>query len=285
VKLPVKFGASTWLWVSPFNNDSILLFPKIKEMGFDAVEIPVEDPTLINPGLLRKALKENQLEPIVCGVFNDQRDFTHDDPSYHANCFRYIQSCFDICEEIESGFIAGPMYSAVGKARPASDEQRKTEWNRAVTNLKKVSESAGKRNLKIAIEPLNRFESDLINNAATVMRLIKDIDYPAARVLLDGFHMNIEETDMETAIKLVGDKLLHVQVSENTRGIPGTGQTNWSSLKKGLEAVNYQGAITIESFTPHVKELSSAVCIWHPLAESQDDFAKKGLKFLKKWNE
>ncbi len=175
------------------------------------------------------------------------------------------------------------MYSAVGKARPASDEQRQLEWNRAVANLRRVCEAAASRHLQIAIEPLNRFESDLVNNSKTVMRLINDINHPAANVLLDGFHMSIEESNMEEAIKQVGNRLLHVQVSENTRGIPGSGQTQWDSFRRGLEAVNYQGAVTIESFTPHVKALSSAVCIWHPLADSQDQFATDGLKFLKKW--
>lgn len=281
--LDVKLGVSTWVWTSPFNDESLLLFPKIKEMGFDVVEIPIEDPALIHSKKIRKALNDNNLQPIVCGVFNDARDFTHDDSSYHANCFNYLQSCFDICEEIGAQFVCGPMYSAVGKARPASDAQRKAEWGRAVTNLRQVSEEARVRHLKIAIEPLNRFESDLVNNASTVMRLINDIDHPAAGVLLDGFHMSIEESNMEQAVKTIGHRLLHVQVSENTRGIPGTGQTDWASFKKGLEAVHYNGAICIESFTPHVKELASAVCIWNPLAESQDQFAKEGLSFLKKW--
>jgi D-psicose/D-tagatose/L-ribulose 3-epimerase len=283
MSLPVKFGVSTWLWTSPFNNESINLFPKIKEMGFDVIEIPVEDPALIDSVKIRKALEDNHLEPVVCGVFNDERDFTHDDSSYHENCFRYLHSCFDICEEIGARFVAGPMYSAVGKARPASNEQRQVEWNRAVANLRRVCEAAASRHLQIAIEPLNRFESDLVNNSKTVMRLINDINHPAANVLLDGFHMSIEESNMEEAVKLVGNRLLHVQVSENTRGIPGSGQTQWDSFRQGLEAVNYQGAITIESFTPHVKALSSAVCIWHPLADSQDRFATEGLRFLKKW--
>jgi len=136
---------------------------------------------------------------------------------------------------------------------------------------------------EIALEPLNRFESDLINNAQDLMRLITDINHPAAKVLLDGFHMNIEEPDMELAVKQAGLKLIHVQVSENHRGTPGNGQTRWDSLKRGLEAIAYQGVVSIESFTPSVKELAGAVCIWKPLAESQDAFASDGIHFLKKW--
>ena len=134
----------------------------------------------------------------------------------------------------------------------------------------------------IALEPLNRFESDLVNTAEDVMKLVADINHPAARVMQDAFHMSIEEKDLEKAITTVGKQLLHVQVSENYRGIPGTGQTAWQSLKRGLEKVNYRGTVSIESFTPEIKELAGAVCIWKNLAESQDEFAREGFAFLKK---
>ncbi|MDQ4141907.1 MAG: sugar phosphate isomerase/epimerase, partial [Bacteroidota bacterium] len=127
------------------------------------------------------------------------------------------------------------------------------------------------------------FETDLINNASDVMQLIRDINHSAAQVSLDGFHMNIEEPDIEQAILLAGDKLRHVQVSENYRGTPGTGQTRWDAFYRGLTAIKYQGTVAIESFTPNVKELAGAVCIWRPLAESQDQFASEGIQFLKKW--
>jgi D-psicose/D-tagatose/L-ribulose 3-epimerase len=136
--------------------------------------------------------------------------------------------------------------------------------------------------LMIALEPLNRFESDLINTAEDVMRLIKDINHSGAKVLLDGFHMAIEEPDLEKAITSVGNKLIHVQVSENYRGTPGTGQTPWHAFKNGLEKIGYSGVVSIESFTPEIKELAGAVCIWKTLAESQDGFASEGIAFLKK---
>ena len=91
----------------------------------------------------------------------------------------------------------------------------------------------------------------------------------------------IEEQNMLQAIITAGEDLIHVQVSENYRGTPGTGTTNWNDIKMGLQQINYQGNIVIESFTPDNKNLAEAVCIWKPLAESQDKFAQDGLKFLK----
>jgi D-psicose/D-tagatose/L-ribulose 3-epimerase len=281
--LNVEFAVSTWLWTSPFSNETVSLFPKIKGYGYDAVEIPIEDPLLIDSSLVKKALEDNGLKPIICGAFGTSRDLTHEDPSFHKTCFDYLDACFHIAAELGAGFVAGPMYSAVGKARLISADQKKIEWKRAVTNLRKVCNRAGEFGLEIAIEALNRFETDLINTSEELKKLLDDINEPQAKAILDGFHMNIEEPNIENAIKTVGDRLIHVQVSENYRGTPGTGQTNWEAWKRGLESVNYQGTISIESFTPEIKELAGAVCIWKPLVPSQDGFAKEGLQFLKSW--
>ena len=264
MSLPVKFGVSTWLFTSPFQTSSIEeLFPKIAKMGFDVIEIAVEDPSLIDGHAVKAALQKYKLKAVVCGAFGPTRDLTNDDPAIHDNCFKYIEECLDLCVLWDTGFFAGPMYSAVGKARMLSPAQRKTEWNLAVTNLRKVCDMAQQRGLEIALEPLNRFESDLVNTAFDVVRLVDEINHPCAKVILDGFHMSIEEPNIEEAIRIVDDKLIHIQVSENYRGTPGTGQTNWDAYRRGLEAINYKGTVSIESFTPNNQELAQAVCIWH----------------------
>jgi D-psicose/D-tagatose/L-ribulose 3-epimerase len=282
--LDIKFGASTWLWESPFTTQSIdTLFPKIAQLGFDVVEIAVEDPALIDVKKVKEALNQYGLQTVICGAFGNSRDLTNESKDVQQNGLSYIEACLDMCAELGVSFFAGPMYSAVGKARMLKPEQRKAEWDLAVHNLQKVCDMAGSRGLKIALEPLNRFESDLVNTANDVMRMVKDINHPAANVILDSFHMSIEERDVEQAIKAVGDKLIHVQVSENYRGAPGSGQTPWDAYKRGLEAINYKGIVSIESFTTDNVELAGAVCFWTPKADTQDDFAKDGLRFLKSW--
>jgi len=277
----INIGVSTWLWTSPFNTDTVGLFSKIKEMGYDSVEIPVEDPELINVGVVKKALADNDLKPIICGAFGPTRDLTREDPAVHQNCFEYVEACFKISAELGASFVAGPMYSAVGKARLLPPDERKAEWNLAVKNLRKVCLIAEKYGQQIALEPLNRFESDLVNTAEDVVRMVKDIDHPAAKILLDSFHMTIEERNLQTAIETAGKDLIHFQVSENYRGMPGSGQTRWKDIKTALENINYEGAVSIESFTPEVKELAGAVCIWKKFSETQDQFAIDGLHFLK----
>jgi D-psicose/D-tagatose/L-ribulose 3-epimerase len=276
------FGVSTWLWHSPFSTASVSLFPKIKKMGFDVVEIPVENPELIDVAHVKKALKDNGLEASICIVFGDDKDLTAADEALHKNGFAHAEKCFVLAEALGVSYVAGPLYAAVGKARLASEVEKRKEWGRAVTNLRTLSGIARKYNLDIALEPLNRFESDLINTTEDVLCLLEDINEDNMKVVLDSFHMTIEEQDIRTAIQNAGDRLIHIQVSENHRGIPGTGLTPWDEFAKGLADVNYQGAIVIESFTPENMELAAAVNIWKKLAPNQDEFARKGLAFLKK---
>lgn len=279
--MSIKLGVSTWLWTSPFTTESISLFPKIRSMGYDAVEIPIEYPELIDGKTVRDALHAEGLMPVSCGAFGPTRDLTHDDPAVHDVCLDYLRSCFELSNIIGATFVAGPIYSAVGKVRMLPPDGRKRDWDRAVVNLRRVCNMASDHGMAIAIEPLNRFESDMVNTAEDAVRLVNDINHPAARVMLDSFHMSLEERNPEEAIVLAGEKLIHMQVSENYRGIPGTGQTPWPLIRRGLERINYQGIVSIESFTPEVRELAGAVCIWKNLAPSQDDFAGDGYKFLR----
>jgi D-psicose/D-tagatose/L-ribulose 3-epimerase len=282
--LNIKYGVSTWLWTSPFSTQSIQqLFPKIARMGFDVVEIAVEDSALIDIKKIKAGLDEYGLQVSICGAFGSSRDLTNESKQVQQTGIDYIESCLDICAELGVEFFGGPMYSAVGKARMLKPDQRKAEWDLAINNLQLVSEMAAARNLKIALEPLNRFESDLVNTTDDVVRMVNDINHPAACVMLDSFHMSIEERDVEKAIVTAGDKLIHLQVAENYRGTPGTGQTPWHAYRKGLERIGYEGIVTIESFTTDNIELAGAVCFWTPKAESQDVFATDGLRFLKKW--
>ncbi|WP_298708277.1 sugar phosphate isomerase/epimerase [Chitinophaga sp.] len=276
----ITLGASTWLWTSPFNTASIPLLYKIRDMGFGAVEIPVEYPELIDAGAVRRALEETGLKAIVCGAFGPARDLTHPDAAIRAGSTAYMRQCLELCAAWNAPVFAGPMYSAVGKARQLPEAERKAEWELAVKGLREVCAIAEQQGVRLAIEPLNRFESDLVNTAADARRMAEELDHPSAGVGLDSFHMSIEEKDPGEAIRTAGDWLVHVQVSENHRGIPGTGQTPWNSLRDAIREVGYKGVVSIESFTPDVVELAGAVCIWKQLAPDQDTFGREGIRFL-----
>lgn len=273
-------GASTWLWTSPFRSSDVKLLQNIAALGFRAVELPIEDPSLIDAKALRPVLEDLGLNVHVCGAFGPGRDLTHADPAVRAGGRAYISKCLEIAAALGAGFLAGPMYSEVGKARQLPEDERKREWDLAVSELRQVCGEAGDRGLAIALEPINRFETDLVNTTADSLRMIRDIDHPSAKVMIDSFHMTIEEADIGAAIRAAGKDLIHVQVSENHRGVTGTGLTPWKSFRDALEEIGYDGSVVIESFTPDNRDLAGAVCIWKRFTPTQDEFASRGLAFL-----
>jgi len=133
----------------------------------------------------------------------------------------------------------------------------------------------------LAFEPLNRFETDMVNVVEQGLKLIDDVGEPNLGLHIDTFHMHLEEKDPAAAIREAGDRVFHVHACENDRGVPGTGQVNWEEIFKALREINYQGIVSIESFTPEVKSIARAVCIWRTIAPDQDSIARDGLEFLK----
>jgi len=273
-------GVNAWVWASPFDKDAVSLLGKAAAMGFDAFTIPVEEPELIDTAAIRSTLAEHPLRLYVTGAYGPTRDLTHEEPRYRQESLEYIRELLTICEQLGVTTLVGPAYSAVGKRRKVTDEQRRREWELAVDGLSTAGKMAADHGVTMAIEPLNRFETDLINTAAQLKRLIGDINLPSVRMHLDTFHMHIEEQSVYDAIVLAGDDLVYVDASESDRGTPGKGQVNWQEVARGLEDINYRGDCIIESFTPACEAIADAAAIWRPLAESQDALASDGCEFL-----
>src|SRR5690349_17117127 len=131
--MPIAFGINTWTWVSPFKTENAkTLFPKIKEMGFDLVEVALEDPSHVDADVLRDLLLDNGLGVSVCGAFGPSRDLTSEDPAAIENSLEYIERALEISATVGASVFAGPMYSAVGKARQVPPDQKKREFDMAV---------------------------------------------------------------------------------------------------------------------------------------------------------
>ena len=280
--MAIGVGVNSWVWTSPFTTQSVGLLTKAAEMGFDAFTIAVEEPSDFDPDKVKSAIEASGLRIYVTGAFGPSRDLTHEEPRFRQESLDYIGATLKLCEKWGAKIMVGPMYSAVGKRRQIPVEQRKVEWELAVTGLRKAGDMAADHGVVLAIEALNRFETDLINTSEQVVRLIRDVGHDSVRVHLDAFHMNIEEKDVYEAVKLAGDTLVYVDASESDRGAPGSGQVDWDGLARGLRDINYAGDCVIESFTPECQAIAAAAAIWRPLAKTQDDLAGDGLKFLKK---
>ncbi|MBU1175120.1 MAG: sugar phosphate isomerase/epimerase [Alphaproteobacteria bacterium] len=277
----MKIGVNTWVWTSPFTTNEFDLIPKIKQMGFDVIEVALDDPALIDAELLRRMTEDNGLSITVCGAFGPTRDISSDDAAIRRNGADYIRAGIRFAETVGSTLFSGPVYSAVGKTRLVPEDEKKQEWAWCVENLREIGKVASDAGVTVGVEPLNRFESDMINLVEQALKLIDDVDHPAYKVHIDTFHANIEEKGIPQAIRLAGRKLGHFHACENDRGIPGTGHQDWNGIRDALKQVGYDGAIVIESFTPGAVEIAKAASIWRPLAPSQDELASGGARYLR----
>lgn len=278
----MKFGVNSFVWVSPCTTSAVKdLAPKVKAMGFDILELACENPELLDLQQVKNDLEKNYLMPVVCGAFGPDRNICSSDPKIVENARIYIRWLLDAAVELGSPVVCGPMYSAVGKEHLADDQARQAEWNRAVSGIREMAQYAKSKNVKLALETLNRFETDMLNIVSQGLEFIKQTGMDNVGLHLDTFHMHLEEKNSGDAIRLANQKIYHFHACENDRGVPGTGQVHWNEVAKALKDVNYGGPVVIESFTSQVKEIARAVCIWREIAPSQDAIAQQGLNFLK----
>lgn len=277
------FGASTFIWVSPFSTANIDLLKKVKNMGYDIIEIAVEDTSIIDWKLIKETARDLDLKITISGAFGPERDISSTDPAFREIGKQYIIDCIRIAEQMGSPVFGGPVYSAVGKTRIVSEEQKKQEREWCVNILKEVSQIAGDCGVILGLEPLNRFETDMINTVDQALSILDEVGSPHLKIVLDTFHSNIEEKDIPASIRKIGkDLLCHVQGNESDRGTPGTGHLEWQGIQEALTDIGYDGAVVIETFGQPSKELARAACIWRPLANSADELAEEGLAFYKK---
>jgi len=277
----IGVGVNAWVWTSPFANDSLELITRAAEMGFDAFTVPLENLDDFDTASLKSAMGDTGMRFYVTGAYGPDRDLANESPQVRQQSLDYIKAAVELCEQLGIHTLVGPAYSAVGKRRKIPDEQRKQEWDWAVSGLTQAGKIAADHGVTLAIEPLNRFETDLVNTAEQVKRMIGEINLPSVKIHLDTFHMHIEEKNVYDAIVLAGDDLVYVDASESDRGTPGKGQVHWNEVARALGDINYKGDCIIESFTPDCEMIADAAAIWRPLAESQDALASDGCQFLK----
>lgn len=277
----MRFGINTFLFDSPFTNESVKWFPKFKKWGFDSVEIAIEDVSHVDPVFIKKALDDNGL---VCGsvgaAVGPGRDL-RGTVEEQNNAHEYIKGLLSMMPELDSHILIGPVYSSVGRAEAVSKEDYASQWKTVVSHLKELAWYAEKCNATIAIEPLNRYETDFINTCDQALRLIGDVNHKSVKLMLDTFHMNIEEKDPAGAILKAGKNLVHLHACGCDRGTPGGDQIRWKKIARALKKIKFDGEIVIESFTQDVKAIAKAASIWRVIEPSREDIAINGLSFLK----
>jgi D-psicose/D-tagatose/L-ribulose 3-epimerase len=277
----VRLGASTFIWTSPFGDDKLDLLDRVAGLGFDVLEVCIEDPSRVTGAAVARAAADAGVGVLVCGAFGPGRDVSDEDEAVREQAIGYLRTCVDIAADVGSPLVSGPMYATTGVTRMLPDDERRHQWERAVESLRSAAAYAAERGVAFAIEPLNRFETDLVNTTEQGVRLCRDIGADNVGLLLDTFHMNIEEKDIGAAIRAAGPYVKHFHTCENDRGAPGTGHVEWTDVFAALDEIGYEGDAVIESFTPDNTEIARAVSLWRPLAPDGDTLASEGLQFLR----
>ena len=278
----MKFGINTFLFTSPFTNDSTSLFPQFKAWGFDSVEIAVEHESHIDPVYVKSELDRHGLVcGTLCGAFGHGRDLRGSREEQEAS-LAYIQQLIDIMVTLGTSTLVGPVYSAVGRTEFVPEQEYAAQWRQVVEHLQQACRYAESQGKEIAIEPLNRYETDFINTCGQALRMVEEVGSPALSVLLDTFHMNIEEKTSAQAILQADQKLGHFHACGCDRGTPGNDHIDWESIAAALKKIGYQKDVVIESFTPDVLVIARAASIWREMEPDKNDIATEGLKFLKK---
>ncbi|MDQ3013008.1 MAG: sugar phosphate isomerase/epimerase [Acidobacteriota bacterium] len=265
----MKHSMHNWMRPEPIETT----LERLRRFGYDGIEISGE-PARHNTEEIRRLLDKYELEcwGTVTMMF-EGRDLLHPDSRVRTGTIAYMKDCITMASK-----LGGKMFcivpSTVGKVKPLAAPAE--EWKWAVEGLKEVTAFAQDNGITAGIEPLNRFETYFINRHDQALRLGEEVGNDL-RVVLDAFHINIEEVDWKQAIRSTGDRLLDFHVADNNRRPCGKGRYDWSEVVSTLKEINYQGHLTAE-FVLTIDRTPLAVM--GEKHESDMQFTAADLKFI-----
>ncbi len=278
--LKVRYGLNLLVYTPTFDRSQLDLVKKVADFGYDGVEIPFNNLSILDAKATRAALEAAGMGMTACCVMTETENITGAEPAVRAAGVARLKRMIDITAEMGGDAVAGPLYAPVrylpGRAR--TDD----EWAWCVEGLRAAAEHAETAKIDLAIEPLNRFETYVIMTVGAATKMIDAVGHPRLKVQVDTFHGHIEEKDTAAAIRACGARVGHFHASECDRGTPGTGQVAWRESFAALKEIGYDRWVTIESFAQGIVDLCAAACIWRPIYDSADQLATDGLAFLKK---
>jgi D-psicose/D-tagatose/L-ribulose 3-epimerase len=280
--LPI--GANPWIWHSPVTDAALAqTIPQLGRWGFDAIELPLEQPGDWTPLAVTKLLTSCQVRPAaVVAAMSPGRDLVHASTQTVRATQEYLLRCVDAAHQIGAPVVAGPVYATVGRTWRIPGQERPGIYAELRDGLAPVVEHARAAGVRIAVEPLNRYETSVLNTVAQTLEALDGLPAETVGVALDTYHQNIEEHGLDIAARHAAGRVAHVQVCANDRGTPGKDSLDWWGFLRALLDGGYDGPLCIESFTAHNDSIAVAASVWRPLADSQDAIAVDGLAFLRK---
>ena len=272
--MSIKVSMHNWMRPEPIEHT----IKRLARLGYDGLEISGE-PQSFDVAAVRGLLDQHGLECWgAVTLMTAGRDLLDQDPYVRRGSIEYVKDTLTFVSEL-GGRIVTVVPSTVGKTVPMASAGE--EWAWAVESLKRCQEHAESVGVRIALEPLNRFETYFLNTADDAVRLCDEVAHRRVGILFDTFHANIEEKNIAKALALCGDHLKHIHTCENDRGVPGSGHIEWSSVFESIRTLGYDGWLSIESFGSTIPEIAAAACIWRDLAPSADAIGRDGVQFLK----
>ncbi|AKH86749.1 sugar phosphate isomerase [Streptomyces sp. CNQ-509] len=277
-------GANPWIWHSPVTERALAgVLPRLADWGFDCAELPLEQASDWQPAAAAKLLDGNGLAAAaVLAVMPPERGLVRAEPLAVRTTQDYLRRCVDAAREIGAPVVAGPMYAAVGRTWRMDADERTAAYAEWRDNIAPVVAHAAAAGVLLAVEPLNRYETSLLNTVAQTVTALDGLPGETIGVALDTYHQNIEERSLPGAVRAAAGRIAHVQVCANDRGAPGADHLDWPGFLGALDEAGYRGPLCIESFTAHNATIAVAASVWRALAPSQDAIAVEGLAFLRR---
>jgi D-psicose/D-tagatose/L-ribulose 3-epimerase len=279
----MKTGMNMLLWATHVTAEHFPIIAMIKRTGFDGVEIPLFEGDAAHYSNLRKELDNQGLQCTTVTCVGPEANPISPDDNVRKAALKQLQWAIDMTEILGGDIMAGPFHSplAVFSGTGPTEEEKK----RGAEVLRQAAEMAKKAGVTLAIEALNRFECYFLTTAAEAKALVRRVEHPNFRMMYDTFHANIEEKDISQAIAATADSIVHVHISENDRGTPGSGQVHWDDTFKAFRQAKYDNWLVIESFGRALPALAAATKVWRDLFSSADEVYTQGLRFMtQKWN-
>lgn len=269
-------GINLLLWGVEMSDNLLPVLDLIKETGYDTVEIPIMNTDKTYWKNWKKKLNELGLYCVAETINGPDLNSIDGDPAMRKKALEFNKGVIEIANFLEAELFIGPYHSALGAFTGASATGEEKKW--AAENLWQLAEHGQRNGVMLGLEYLNRFESYLCTCTDETLELIDLVDHDNCRMMFDTFHANIEEKDLAEAIKRIGNKLVHVQLSENDRGTLGAGHIDFPKIIDALKAIDYQGVISVEAFSQKL----SAAHIWRQMFESEEQLVKDSYVYLEK---
>jgi D-psicose/D-tagatose/L-ribulose 3-epimerase len=249
------------------------------EAGYNLLELPLLDPYSFDVEAAKKSLAPFNLAISSSMGHSLDSDISSEDSDAVKAGEDKLNKILEILHELESGYLAGVIYSALNKyQQPATVKGRQNSFE----VLRRVAERAEGLGIQLGLEIVNRYETNIMNTARQGLAYLKDLDHPNVGIHLDTYHMNIEESDMVQPVLDCADKLVYVHIGESHRGYLGSGNVDFENFYKALNRIGYKGPMTFESFSSTVvsPELSSMLGIWRNLWDDSADLALHAYNFM-----